>query len=569
MELIDQKAKKIMEECRVRAEAAGLRIQGETLEYIITNQEMLELSPKVMIPTLYDYWVDDIEVLRGKWMYDVYPHNPYEVTLNTRPAISFYNDNNPDWLNAMIFYHVLGHIDMDYNNVFFRTTWDDDFCGQALADKRLVNRIREELGSEKRWVDYVIEFARGIDNLVGYYAELDEWDRRASQDIFGIFSAKANFYFGDFLTQHTRDKIVEPKFYYDELERYNRCQREHGSVRAEAVFFDDLGFRSRFPEFNSAFKKRMEEVRNPKPKDILQHLMDSSEFIAKNQNVWMRDILGVVRRTSLYFQPQIRTKICHEGWASYWHEMLFVTDPRIEGHEVDFARVNSAVLANPRLGLNPYTIGKYLFEFIEDLAAKGKLSHAYQLLQDSEQRKRYNRGLGEEYGKAILFEARRNLNDAMLVNFLSDEDFQDFVTKYNLFVAGMRFNPQKGVIEVYIKSRSGKDYREMLNKALYHPPYILISQGKAEDGELYLDHVFEGRMLVTEYIPAVLRGLAYLVGTRVKLETTEFEIATPMIDVKWYGQYYQMPDPEGVPEVKRVRVLYTCDKKNIQKTILS
>ena len=147
MELINQETKKIMEECKARAKDAGLLVQGETLEYIITNQESIELQSKMMIPTLYDYWVHDLEVVRDKWIYEVYPHNPYETVINTRPAISFYNDNNPDWLNAMILYHVLGHIDFFQTNVFFKKTWDDDFCGQALADKRPLNRIREELGS--------------------------------------------------------------------------------------------------------------------------------------------------------------------------------------------------------------------------------------------------------------------------------------------------------------------------------------------------------------------------------------------------------------------------------------
>ena len=173
MELISQHAKRIMEECKIRARATGLDIKGETLEYIINNQDMIELSPKIMIPTLYDYWVHDVEVIRDKWVYDVSPHNPYETVINTRPAISFYNDNNPDWLNTMIFYHVLGHIDFFQNNIFYKKTWNDDFCGQALADKRILNRIREEMGPDKRWVDYVIEFARGVDNLVGYYPELE------------------------------------------------------------------------------------------------------------------------------------------------------------------------------------------------------------------------------------------------------------------------------------------------------------------------------------------------------------------------------------------------------------
>lgn len=565
MELIDQHTKKIMEECKVRAKAAGLEIHGDTLEYIITNQDLIKLRPKVMIPTMYDYWVHDVEVIKDKWIYDVFPHNPYETVINTRPAISFYNDNNPDWLNVMIFYHVLGHVDFFQNNVFYRKTWDDDFCGQALADKRLINRIREERGAEKRWVDYVIEFARGIDNLVGYYQELEEADKSQMQNIFGTFSEKANFYFGEFLRQLYDKRTVELKFYYDEMERYNQYLKQYGQERGEEIFFGDGIFRKKFPEFANLFGKRSKkkQVEIIASRDILQYLMEYSEFLNKEQNQWMKDVLQVVRKTSLYFQAQLRDHICDEGWASLWHERLFMDDERIKGHEVDFAKVNSGVLLNPRVGFNPYVIGKYLLEFIEELASKGKLSYGFQLIKDSEQRRHFDQKLGSDYGKMALFEARKNFNDSLLVNFLSDENFQDFVDRHNLFTAGFRLSPKKwGFYEVYINSKSGKEYRKMLNKYLYHPPHIVINEEKAEKGGLYLDHVFEGRTLVTKYIPPVLIGLSFFCGgSRVELETTEFEVGK--VDPRMI-----LRKPEAKPDHKKFRVLYTCEGKNVEREIL-
>ena len=361
MELLDQKMKREMEECKRRARAAGLQFEGDTLEYIATNRDMLELMPKNMIPTLYDYWVQDIEVMRNKFVYDVSPNNPYETVINTRPPISYYNADNADWLNVMIFYHVLGHIDFDQNNVFFRKTWDDDFCGQALADKRLINRIRGELGAEKRWVDYVIEFALAIDNLVGYYSELEEANKLDVPEIFGSVSEKADFYFGKFLNRMYELKTIDMKFYNDEIGRYNR--------QGETAFFLDSCFTSKFPEFQEVFRKwkEKEKDRKPKPKDLLQYLMQNSEFLNKENNKWMQDVIQVVRRASLYFQPQIRTKIANEGWASLWHERLFIPDEKIKTHEIGFAKVDSGVVVDPRMGFNPNAVGKHLFAFIVHL----------------------------------------------------------------------------------------------------------------------------------------------------------------------------------------------------------
>ncbi|MBI2065295.1 MAG: SpoVR family protein, partial [Candidatus Yanofskybacteria bacterium] len=232
-------------------------------------------------------------------------------------------------------------------------------------------------------------------------------------------------------------------------------------------------------------------------------------------------------------------------------------------HEIDFAKVNSGVVVYPRIGFNPYIAYKNLFEFIEELAEKGKLSHGYQLIKDSEARKSFDSKITPGAGKRAIFQVRGNFDDFMMANFLSDDDFQDFVDKHNLFVAGRRFNPDKLVTEVYIKSRSGKDYRKMLNDSLYHPPHVLINEDKAKKGELYLDHVFEGRTLVTRYIPAVLRGLSYLFGGMVKLETTEFELDNSEESWLW------RQDPEYRPKYKRHRVIYSCLGQKIGKTLIS
>ena len=65
-----------MEGCKERARDAGLRFEDETLEYIVTNRDLLELSPKVMIPTLYDYWVHDVEVLQEQGPLRAVPQQP-------------------------------------------------------------------------------------------------------------------------------------------------------------------------------------------------------------------------------------------------------------------------------------------------------------------------------------------------------------------------------------------------------------------------------------------------------------------------------------------------------------
>src|SRR5210317_186826 len=544
MELIDQHTKKIMEGCKRRALDAGLQFQDETLEYIVSNRDLLELTPKVMIPTLYDYWVHDVEVLKEKGRYELYPNNPYETVINTRPAISFYNDNNPDWMNVMIFYHVLGHIDFFQNNMYFRHTWDYDFTGRALSDKRMIAKLRSEKG---RWVDYIIEFSRGVDNLVGYHDELSRLNRPARTNR----SKMLDFYFDVFLQSNKKVKITE---YLKEVKRYNDCMQQSKEL-GEKVFFSEVF--KKHPEFDTIFKKKLKEKTDQKL-DLLQYLMAHSEFLAKEKNNWMKPVIEVVRKTSLFFQPQIRTKIMNEGWASYWHEKLFLQDDRIEGHEVDFARTHAFVTSLPRVGMNPYALGMRIFHYIEELADKGKYSIAFKRLLDAREREKFDANTGS--GKAFVYKVRENLNDFMFINTFVD---QDFINRTKLFVAAKRLNQSRGVWEYYVKSRKARDYRQMLFDSLYHPPHISINPEKSKTGDLYLFHHFEGKPLVKEFIANTMMGIEYLWGAPVKLETSEVVQAAP-VQTRIPIPGVTMPLEEGpkAAEIKWQRVLYTMkDRK--------
>ncbi len=533
MELIDQHTKKIMEGCKERARSAGLTFEDETLEYLVTNRDLLELTPKVMIPTLYDYWVHDVEVLKEKGRYELYPSNPYETVINTRPAISYYNDNNPDWMNVMIFYHVLGHIDFFQNNSFFRHTWDYDFTGKALSDKRLIAALRSEKG---RWVDYIIEFARGIDNLVGYHRELSQLDQPSAVN----GSKKLNYYFDVFLQEVLKVKTSK---YIKEIERYNACIRDENR-RGIKTFFAEVT--RNHPEFDTLFRKSLKEKTKSKI-DIVQYILENSEFLGKEKNSWMKSVVEVVRNTSVFFQPQIRTKIMNEGWASYWHEKLFLKDDRIRGHEVDFARTHAGVTSLPRVGLNPYALGLRLFYYIEELGSKGKYTLEFRRLADAMQRDHFD--AGTDKGREFIFDVRRNQCDFTFINTFVD---QDFINRNKLFVAGKRLNQNQMVWEYYIKSRKAGEYRNMLLEGLYHPPHITIRDDQQKNSALYLVHHFEGKPLVKDFIANTMLGIEYLWGAPVKLETSEVAAAsrggtplsegTPTGEVRWERVVYSMKD---------------------------
>lgn len=501
MKLINQHTKRIMEECKERARDAGLSFDDESLEYIVTNKDMIELSPKVMIPTLYDYWVHDVEVLKGHGKYKLAPSNPYETVINSRPAISFYNDNNPDWMNIMIFYHVLGHIDFFQNNQMFRNTWNDDFVGQALADKRMISSLRNEKG---RWLDYTIEFSRAIDNLSSYLKGYSE-EYKANYNSPG---AALEYYFGDFLQA---EKKMSSGDLYTEIDAFNLLQ-EKGEEMAEQLFMARI--KNRYPEFQSAYQKYLKRSR-AQEQDLMEFIRDHSPFLRKEKNNWMKSVMNIVRNTALYFEPQRRTKIINEGWASYWHDELFRKDDRIKGHEVAYAQLNANVTSVNRVGLNPYAIGLRLVQEVEDAANKGALNYNFRAMAGIQDRQDYNKSTGE--GKAAIFALRTAFSDFSLINTFTT---QDFVEKHDLFVVGKRLNKQRNTYEYYVKSRKAEDYKQMLIQSLYHPPQLKVDLEKTNDDCLYLIHQFEGKQLIQDFIGETLMAIEFLWGNDVKLETS-------------------------------------------------
>ena len=550
MELVSQHVKQIMEECKVRARDQGLRFDDETLEYIVTNRDMIELSPKVMIPTLYDYWVHDVRVLSGKGMYEAYPSNPYETVINTRPAISYYNDNNPDWLNVMIFYHVLGHIDFFQNNLFYANTWDVDLTGQALADKRLIAQLRSEKG--RRWVDYVIEFSRGMDNLVGFYKELDATLRAKTTPAAKL--TLQDYYFDIFLQ---KIKKVSHNTYLKEIARYNRCTKE------KTKFFEQVI--SAYPEFEQMYKKARKETEK-QDLDVMEYILKHSPFLRAQENQWMKSVIQIVRNTSLYFQPQIRTKIMNEGWASYWHEYLFMKDERIRGHEADYAKINAHVTALPKVGLNPYALGLRLFEHIENMQDRGCYSFEYFLLKDELKKKTFD--AAPKNGHDFIFKVRENMNDFTFINRFVDQEFLD---RYKLFVTGKRFNKERMTWQYYIKSKRADDYKKMVIDTLYHPPVVHVDESRSKDGILYLVHEFEGKQLKTDFIENTMIGIEFLWGGPVHLETSE-PVATeqesnPNINF-WdpaAGAPAAKDTPEKAVEIQWKRVCFVMEKRKLNR----
>ena len=150
------------------------------------------------------------------------------------------------------------------------------------------------------------------------------------------------------------------------------------------------------------------------------------------------------------------------------------------------------------------------------MADKGRYDFSFERLLDATARKNFDTATGQ--GRAFIFAVRENFCDSMFISTFLTQEFMD---RYNLFVAGKRLNKRKMVWEYYIRSRDAGAYRQMIQESLYHPPHITVKEDDRESPELYLVHHFEGKPLVQEFIANTMMGIEYLWGKPVKLETSE------------------------------------------------
>jgi len=208
---------------------------------------------------------------------------------------------------------------------------------------------------------------------------------------------------------------------------------------------------------------------------------------------WQRDIVQIIRMEMLYFLPQMQTKICNEGWASYWHVRIMRELDLTDDEVIAFADLHAGVLQPSPKRINPYFLGYKILEDIERRFSDG--------------------GKDLNAARAKLFEVREIENDASLLrNYLTRELCDDL----DLYVYGQQGD------DVVVTEKEWEKVRDMLvNELTTHgKPLIVADDGDYRGNrELYLKHRFDGQELDLAHAQKTLRHLHLLWGRPVHLET--------------------------------------------------
>ncbi len=414
------------------------------MHYEIVPSSILYEFGAYGLPGRFSHWTHGKAYHQMKTMYDYGLSKIYELVINTNPCYAFLLDTNGFVQNKMIIAHVLAHSDYFANNAYYART------SRRMLESVSVNanRLRQyEFEHGKEAVESVLDAVLAIQEHVEA----------------GATTYKRRPLYND-------DGRPEPVRRAD--------QKKDGP-------YDDVWKRD---ETDSLIPVAGRPTGDP-ARDLLLFISEHAPALEE----WQRDIVQIIRMEMLYFLPQMQTKICNEGWASYWHVRIMRELDLTDDEVIAFADLHAGVLQPSPKRINPYFLG---YKIIEDI-----------------ERRFSDDGKDPAAARAKLFEVREIENDASLLrNYLTRELCDDL----DLYIYGQQDD------DIVVTDKDWEKVRDMLVTELttHGKPLIVVDDGDYRGNrELYLRHAWEGRDLDLGYAEHVLEHVGKLWGRTVHLET--------------------------------------------------
>ena len=305
---------------------------------IVTPQEMSEIVARHGFPTTPHHWRYGQESLLWKKRFRFGLGRIYELVLNTIPAHAYLLQLNDVITQKSVMAHVCGHVDMNKNNAYFRPT-NRSMINAMASDALRVERMFELVGRDrvKEFYDWLLSFEWFIDQNSLYIKRRppvkSEEERIKDRE------------------ERKIPRRIEPR---EELPGYmDEFLNPPEWIEEERVRLDE----------EMAVEADIERgaIIPPEPaKDILGFLMRYAPL-----ELWQKELIAMARRHNYYFAPMSRTKLMHEGWATFWEEEIMTEAGMISSGELTQFSEELAGVQRKHGGLNPYRLGYELWKDIK------------------------------------------------------------------------------------------------------------------------------------------------------------------------------------------------------------
>jgi len=207
-----------------------------------------------LLPGRFSHWSHGKAYYSMKTQYDYGLSKIYELVINNDPAYAFLLETNTLLQNKFVAAHVLGHTDFFKHNVHFANT-----------NRQMLESTSQTAGRFRHHA-----FAEG--------------ERTVEQYLDAVLAIA------------------------DHVDGWPRPERSRPAGRAAGSGYEDL-FPAAAPAGPAPARPHIPPAPEP---DLLRFILEHAEL-----EDWQADIVASVREESLYFVPQMKTKICNEGWACF------------------------------------------------------------------------------------------------------------------------------------------------------------------------------------------------------------------------------------------------------------
>jgi stage V sporulation protein R len=298
----------------IRDKAAEFGLDWYPQEFEICDHNgMLGYMAYSGMPSHYPHWSYGKSYEKLKTLYDYGVNGlPYEMVINSSPAIAYLMRDNTLLLSILTMAHVYGHNDFFKNNFTFKSTRAELTIETFKAHALRVRRYAEDpsIGIEK--VERILDGAHAM-----------SWQCRRNLAI-------------------------------RKLTHEEQTERAIESAQPRQDPFKNLHVR---PEFH---EPDLHKVPLEPDEDVLLFIRDHNPYLAG----WEKDLLTIVDEEAKYFLPMMETKIMNEGWASYWHKQILESLDIDQGLRIEFIVRHNQVLRPIPGQINPYHLGFKIWEDI-------------------------------------------------------------------------------------------------------------------------------------------------------------------------------------------------------------
>ncbi|WP_396612309.1 SpoVR family protein [Haloferax sp. S1W] len=312
--------------------------------WVVNYDEMNQLIAYGGFQSRYPHWRWGMTYDRQRKTDQFGMGKAFEIVNNDDPSNAFLQESNSLADQKAVITHVEAHSDFFKNNQWFGLFSDEgDLNAAAMLERHgeAIERYIEYPDVSRDEVEKFIDAILCLEDTIDQHRSIREAAERKDESI--------------------------PDDIRAQLENLNISE----DVRRE-VFDDEWVDRVEEAEREAA---KLTEPRKDVIAYIREHGMQYDEETGKAEEMepWQKDVLDMLREEAYYFAAQKMTKVMNEGWAAYW-ESLMMGDERFAGTDefITYADHQARVLGSP--GLNPYKLGKELWEYIENTTNRAEVA---------------------------------------------------------------------------------------------------------------------------------------------------------------------------------------------------